>query len=144
MGTFYIKGSIRHTGEGVNVYKNSAVHIGLIHALGRRSISPRRRKLQAKQRRLKTLLIMPNIQDGHVIRARNPCAFTFLSLSVYSSKITHIATQGMFDPPQNANGNNVENWVKEYEVQYSIDGEHFISYDVRGKVQVIYILHLNF
>jgi len=42
--------------------------------------------------------------------------------------VTHIATQGMNDPPQVVNGTNVTAWVKEYTLQYSSDGETYNGY----------------
>ena len=42
--------------------------------------------------------------------------------------MTHIATQGMNDPPQVVNGSNVTAWVKEYTLQYSSDGETYNGY----------------
>jgi len=47
---------------------------------------------------------------------------------IFTSRVTHIATQGMNDPPQNVNGSNVTAWVKDYTLQYSSDGETYNGY----------------
>ena len=48
--------------------------------------------------------------------------------AVYTSRVTHVATQGMFDPPQVVNGSNITSWVKEYSLEYSSDGDTYNGY----------------
>ncbi|XP_078343675.1 uncharacterized protein LOC144629317 isoform X2 [Oculina patagonica] len=47
---------------------------------------------------------------------------------IYTSRVTHIATQGMNDPPEVVNGSAVTSWVKEYTLEYSSDGETYNGY----------------
>jgi len=47
---------------------------------------------------------------------------------IYTSRVTHVATQGMFDPPQVVNGSNITSWVKEYSLEYSSDGDTYSGY----------------
>lgn len=49
-------------------------------------------------------------------------------LSAEMSRVTHIATQGLNDPPEVVNGTNITSWVKEYTLQYSSDGETYNGY----------------
>jgi len=47
---------------------------------------------------------------------------------IYTSRVTQVATQGMFDPPQVVNGSNITSWVKEYSLEYSSDGDTYNGY----------------
>ena len=51
-----------------------------------------------------------------------------LFLSVYNSQVTHVATQGMNDPPKVVNGSYITSWVKKYSLEYSSDGETYNGY----------------
>ena len=49
-------------------------------------------------------------------------------ISVYTSRVTHLATQGMKDPSNVVNGSDITSWVKEYSLEYSSDGETYNGY----------------
>ena len=57
-------------------------------------------------------------------------------ISAYTSKVTHIATQGLNDPSEVVNGPNNTSWVKEYTLQYSSDGETYNGYYFDKKLKV--------
>lgn len=42
--------------------------------------------------------------------------------------MTHVATQGLNDPPKEVNGSNINSWVKEYSLEYSSDGKTYNGY----------------
>lgn len=48
--------------------------------------------------------------------------------SVYNSRVTHLATQGMNDPPSVKDGSITTSWVKKYSLEYSSDGETYNGY----------------
>lgn len=54
----------------------------------------------------------------------------------YTSKVTHIATQGLNDPSEVVNGPNITSWVKEYTLQYSSDGETYNGYYFDKKLKI--------
>ncbi|XP_073229209.1 uncharacterized protein [Porites lutea] len=47
---------------------------------------------------------------------------------IYTSRVTHVATQGLNDPPKEVNGSNINSWVKEYSLEYSSDGKTYNGY----------------
>jgi len=42
--------------------------------------------------------------------------------------VTHVATQGLNDPPKVVNESNIKSWVKEYSLEYSSDGKTYNGY----------------
>lgn len=47
---------------------------------------------------------------------------------IYNSRVTHLATQGMNDPPSVKDGSITTSWVKKYSLEYSSDGETYNGY----------------
>lgn len=70
------------------------------------------------------------VKDKRIIdRSKNQhFQLHFLSLLVYTSRVTHVATQGLNDPPKEVNGSNINSWVKEYSLEYSSDGKTYNGY----------------
>lgn len=42
--------------------------------------------------------------------------------------MTHVATQGMSDPPTAPGGSDITSWVKTYSLEYSSDGNTYNGY----------------
>ena len=72
-----------------------------------------------------------------------PLAFesSFLSttpVSVFTSRVTHVATQGMSDPPTAPGGSDITSWVKTYSLEYSSDGNTYNGYYFNQGLKVKY------
>ena len=50
--------------------------------------------------------------------------------------MTHVATQGLHDPPKVVNGSNITSWVKEYSLEYSSDGDTYNGYFYQKDLKV--------
>lgn len=71
----------------------------------------------------------PTGSQGTAWCARTSDAEQFLQIDlIFTSRVTHVASQGMSDPPTAAGGSDITSWVKTYSLEYSSDDVTYNGY----------------